>query len=127
MDDLLTIMVVDDQPMLRLLIARALALEGYRVLEAGNGDEAIALAAKYGDAINLMLTDVQMPGMDGFEAARRVRQRCPGMRTLFMTGHPDSRERAEAEGLDLVTKPFSPSELLARIGAALASRNGHAA
>ena len=120
-----TILLVEDEPAVRMITREALELGGYRVMEADGPLAAMVIVSELSTAIDLMLTDVIMPGMNGAELARRVRERRPGLVTLFMTGY------AESEALRLATlevkhkhiqKPFTVSNLLARVGDALATR-----
>ena len=119
------ILLVEDEPAVRMVTREALELGGYRVLEADGPAAAERIAAESSTVIDLLLTDVIMPGMNGAELARRVRERRPGLVTLFMTGY------AESEALRLATlevkqkhiqKPFTVSNLLARVADALAAR-----
>ena len=120
-----TILLVEDEPAVRMVTREALELGGYRVLEADGPASAVRIAAEGSTVIDLLLTDVIMPGMNGAELARRVRASRPQVVTLFMTGY------AESEALRLATvevrhqhiqKPFTVSNLLARVADALATR-----
>ena len=117
------ILLVDDDPSIRDVVRFALEKDGYGVIEAGNGVEALsAFAAKNPD---LIILDIMMPEMDGTEVCRRIRQdsRVP---IVFLSSRDDEIDRVlglELGGDDYVTKPFSPRELLARVRAVL--RRGH--
>ena len=120
-----TVLLVEDEPAVRMVTREALELGGYRVLEANGPAAALRIAADPATAIDLVLTDMIMPGMNGAELARRVREVRPELITLFMTGY------AESEALRLATlevkhkhiqKPFTVSGLLARVADALATR-----
>ncbi len=122
-----TILVAEDEPMVRELTREILEDAGYSVLEAADGQEAVAIAASHAGAIHLLLSDVVMPGMMGGETAERVRQLRPGVRVLFMSGHADdpSIERGEMVGdAPLLAKPFSPTSLTARVREALEPATG---
>jgi two-component system cell cycle sensor histidine kinase/response regulator CckA len=106
-----TLLVVEDQRSLRSAIARALKDLGYRVLEAGDPNEALREAAAHDGAIDLLLTDVVMPHMRGPELARRVVESRPGLKVLYMSGYPD--DTLLDRGVSFLAKPFSP-DLLGR-------------
>lgn len=114
-----TVLVVDDEPRLRDVVRMNLEIEGYRVVEAGTGLEALSqLRAEIPDIIIL---DVMMPDMDGFTALRRIRE-VSTVPVIVLTVRDDERDRIR--GLDLgaddyLTKPFSTPELLLRIKAVL--------
>jgi two-component system cell cycle sensor histidine kinase/response regulator CckA len=110
-----TVLVVDDQDVVRDVIRIALEDAGYRVLEASTPSKALAIA--HGDqAIDLLLADVVMPEMDAFELADRIAQDVPGIRVLYTSGYTDAREEGP-----FIQKPFTPTELVAKVEAVLAS------
>ena len=114
-----SILVVDDDPHIREVVAFALGREGYRTLQAGDGAEALALLDRGG--VDLVVLDILMPEMDGAEVCRalRARSRVP---LIFLTSKDDEIDRIvglELGGDDYVTKPFSPRELVARVRAVL--------
>ena len=120
-----TILLVEDEPAVRMVTREALELGGYRVLEADGPLAATRIAGEAATAIDLLLTDMIMPGMNGAELARRVRESRPGLQTLFMTGY------SECEALRLamlevkhahIQKPFTVSNLLARVADVLGQR-----
>lgn len=115
-----TILLVHDEPSLRDLAASVLRRQGYWVLEASNGLEALGIAAREPGPIHLLLTDVVMPGMMGAGFARRWSTTRPGACVLFMSGHTN---RPESLGLgpesNVIAKPFTPGELLGRVRALL--------
>jgi DNA-binding response OmpR family regulator len=107
--------VVDDEPAIRSFIADALRASGYDVIVAANGRD--ALAAVYADTLTpaLLLTDIEMPGMNGIELAARLCADRPATRVVLMTGREASAGRArEREGLvqGVLLKPFGIAELL---------------
>jgi CheY-like chemotaxis protein len=117
-----TILVAEDEEMVRTLICRVLRLHGYTVLETRNGPEALAVLKGHEGVINLLLSDIIMPGMYGPElAAQAVRHR-PDLRILFVSGHAD-RFMAEQGGGDgaalILPKPFTPDVLTRAVRAAL--------
>jgi DNA-binding response OmpR family regulator len=90
---------------------------GYRVLVAGDGDEALKLFREYED-ISLVLSDVVMPGKNGKQLFAELRQIKPGMKVIFMSGYTANvldLKGIKEEGLELITKPFSKNELLWRV------------
>jgi two-component system, cell cycle sensor histidine kinase and response regulator CckA len=121
------ILVVDDEPSMRDVAQRVLTSAGYQVTTAGSGQEAIALLADPGLPVNLVLTDVVMPGLTGEAFAARARDMRPGIQILFMSGY---ERRGTAAGTwphparDVIAKPFSRAALLARVSRALAADSG---
>ncbi len=111
-----TILLVEDEQALRDLAASILRRHGYWVLEASNGLDALALAARQPGPIHLVLTDVVMPGMTGAGLARRLLPTRPDTRVLYMSGYTNN---PESLGLgpdsDFIGKPFTPAELLERV------------
>ena len=111
-----TVLVVEDEPEVRRLVERLLRGKGYRVLTAGSPADAVGLASAHEGAIDLLLTDVIMPGMNGRELARRLAPARPAMRVLYMSGYADaamSQQGILPPGTAFVSKPFTP-EVLAR-------------
>jgi CheY-like chemotaxis protein len=106
-----TIAVVDDNPAVRRFVAKALRMCGYRVLEAGCGAEAIDAAEveHHGNPVDLLLTDLDLSGMDGVSLSRLVRKRWPEIRVVFMSGGamPDS-----LDGEPFLSKPFALRQLV---------------
>ncbi len=109
-----TVLVVEDERLVRVAVRRQLERAGYRVLEASNGVEALRLFEERQAEIDLVLSDLMMPQLGGRELAAQLERRWPGVRLLFMSGY--DREGAESgiEGLLEVDlrKPFAPTELL---------------
>ncbi len=115
------VLVVDDDHAVRTTTAALLATLGYGVLEAGSGTEALAVLEEE-QPINLLLTDVVMPGMTGPELARRARQQFPNLPVVFISGYSDPDALSGAGGfVYLVRKPARPEDLVAKIEAALTS------
>jgi PAS domain S-box-containing protein len=117
------ILLVEDDDLLRELLSEALEDEGYTVRVAASPDEALLLARSAG-AVDLLLTDVVMPGMTGDELAERLRRMHRGLPVLFMSGYADSRvaARSDLSGSTLIRKPFSTSALAEVVAQALARR-----
>jgi CheY-like chemotaxis protein len=109
------IVVVDDEPAIRRFISDSLRGAGYEVLAAGSGREALASIYEENRTPALLVTDIEMPGMNGVELAARVRADRPAIRVVLMTGREASAARArEREGLveGVLLKPFALAELL---------------
>jgi CheY-like chemotaxis protein len=107
------ILVVDDDKAIRKLVTSVLALQGYKTIEAANGLEALQLYGSYRSDILLVISDVQMPVMDGLEAASRMRSIAPDVPVILMTGA--AGEVAQLAGWQALQKPFNPAELLERV------------
>ncbi len=110
-----TILAVDDQPGVLTLVSEILEGYGYKVLTAGHAEEALRLSREYDGAINVLLSDIVMPGMNGLELASRLQAERPGMHTVFMTAYSDdlqAKRRVIASGARVLSKPLE-SELLA--------------
>ena len=113
-----TILLVEDEEMLRKLARQTLAGYGYRILEAEDGDEATVLSAQHEGAIQLLLTDVIMPGMNGRELANRLLETRPTLRVLFMSGYTDDaivHQHALESSANFIQKPFSPDSLAQKV------------
>jgi PAS domain S-box-containing protein len=120
-----TILVVDDEEGLREVTRRILHRSGYTVLTASSGDEAIEVVSTYSGRIDLLLTDVIMPKMQGPTVAAEVRKLLPDIRVLFMSGHAQPVLEAEAvlgTEFQLVEKPFDQRMLLTNVRIALDKR-----
>ncbi len=104
-----TILVVDDDPWVLALARDILAADGYHVLEAPGGEDALQIAEGYAGPIQLLLTDVVMPGMNGRELADRLRPRRQGMKVLFMSAFTTGfvADSGVLTGDPLITKPFT--------------------
>lgn len=118
-----TILVVDDEPDVRSVMADSLREMGYAVLEASSGPEALELGAKHRGEIHLLLTDLIMPGMTGRLLADTLRARRPGMGVIFMSGYvDDSRQEALEPGLHYIPKPVDWDKLGKKVREVLAKR-----
>jgi len=117
-----TVLLVEDGDSLRTMMRELLEGSGYLVLEADSPNAALEVVGSHDDAIDLLLTDVVMPGMRGPELAERLRELRPGLKVLFMSGYTD--EALAAQGLlqkdaRFVQKPFSGTTLLTEVQAAM--------
>ncbi|MGE5091804.1 MAG: response regulator [Bacillota bacterium] len=113
-----TVLVVEDEPLVRRLARRALEEHGYTVLEASDGREAMAELASGEHTIGLVLSDLVMPRMSGRELGHEIARRFPGVPVLFMSGYTgeDVRSRGLLEGsAPFVQKPFTPEALARRV------------
>jgi two-component system cell cycle sensor histidine kinase/response regulator CckA len=106
-----TVLVADDEPAVLTLTAMLLEGAGYAVLRAVNGVEALMLYASYADRVDVVLTDVEMPEMNGIELAARIRDRNPDARILFMSGFLPPGARIPS-GYRMISKPFKSTGLL---------------
>jgi two-component system, cell cycle sensor histidine kinase and response regulator CckA len=117
-----TVLLVEDEDAVRSLARSALEQSGYKVLEAVNGLAAIEVAEGRRGPIDLLVTDVVMPGMDGGQLADTLRVRIPGIRVLFISGYTDDavvRHGILHEHVAFLQKPFSPAALAAKVRAVL--------
>ncbi len=109
-----TVLVVEDGPEVRATVREALIAEGFRVLEADGPGDALLAVEDYGEEIELVLTDVVMPRMNGPDLIRRIRERVPGMKVLYMTGYTENgvvHQRVLDPGVHLIHKPFTREAL----------------
>ena len=119
------VLIADDEESMRLLVARAIAMDGHEIVTAEDGAEALDILTREDGAFDLLLTDIKMPVMDGIALALAVARDFPRLTVLMMTGFADQRERAsglEAIVYDVVTKPFAVADIRTAVADALASR-----
>ena len=117
-----TVLLVEDEVGVRHLSKRILDNAGYRVLEAGNGDEAERVFAEHAATIDLVVTDVIMPGCGGPELLARLQLRAPALRVLYMSGYTEQAAAATAgigSGLPFVQKPFTSADFVRHVREAL--------
>ena len=110
---------------MRSLVARAIAMDGHETVTAEDGAEALDILTRERGTFDLLLTDIQMPVMDGIALALTAARDFPGVTILLMTGFADQRERAsglDAIVHDVVTKPVSVADIRGAVARALASR-----
>jgi two-component system cell cycle sensor histidine kinase/response regulator CckA len=120
-----TILLVEDEDGLRQLNARGLASRGYTVLEAGNGVEAIAMLEKSDDEVDLVVSDVVMPEMDGPTLLRELRRRNPALKIIFVSGYAEDAFQkhlpADGEQFVFLAKPFTLKQLVNAVKETLAA------
>ena len=112
---------LDDRPDIVALVSSVLSRGGYRVLQADTVDRALEIAERQDGPIDVLLTDVIMPGLDGTEISRRLTRQRPGLKTLFMTAYSDDMLTSlgvETGPVNVLRKPFQPHELLNRLASA---------
>ena len=117
-----TILVVEDEPLVKNLVSEVMRKSGYQVMEFTNGREVLARVKRHDGLIHLLVTDVVMPGMGGIELARHLAQGRPEMRVLFISGYTDDlvgRQGLLQSGRAFLQKPFTPDTLLHRVRALL--------
>lgn len=116
-----TVLLVDDEQAIRRLLARILVRSGYTVLQAEDGADALRVADDHRAPIDLVLTDLVMPGMTGVEVAIRLRLLWPSLRVVYMSGY--APEDLSAYGVHdsalFLSKPFRPEDVVAKVGEAL--------
>lgn len=117
-----SVLVVDDVGVVRRSVFRFLSEEGYRVFEAATIGEALEVLGTARPSIQLVITDVIMPDMNGVDLVRLIREQWPGTRVLFMSAYP--AEVLAREGLDnldvlFLAKPFTRDELITKVGVSL--------
>ncbi|MCA9011716.1 MAG: PAS domain S-box protein, partial [Planctomycetaceae bacterium] len=113
-----TILLVEDEPGVRKFTRTVLEIQGYHVLEATNGKEAVALAEHSGIPVHLLLTDVVMPGIDGRLVAEKIRANNPGLRVIYISGYNEVEQfhGNMQNSMDVfLKKPFSPQDLIGRV------------
>jgi PAS domain S-box-containing protein len=116
------VLVVEDDARVRAMTTRALGEAGYTVLEAEDGNGALDLVRRRQDGLDLVLTDVGLPGLNGYALARRLHEARPGLPVMFMTGYGERKEEGvPAEAGIVIHKPFAPDALVRAVGETLAA------
>jgi CheY-like chemotaxis protein len=121
------VLIADDEDSMRQLVARAIAMDGHQTVTAQDGAEALDILTREDGKFDLLLTDIQMPVMDGIALALSAARDFPDLTILLMTGFADQRERASnlnALVHDVVTKPFSVADIRTAVADALAAKKG---
>jgi hypothetical protein len=113
-----TVLLVEDEELVRVMLVEVLKSVGYTVLDARHGADALVLGEQYEEPIDLLVTDVTMPGFSGLELARRLGEKRPAMRVLFISGYSD-QEAAQwgklNQPIQFLQKPFHPDAFLAKV------------
>jgi CheY-like chemotaxis protein len=118
-----TILCVEDDEALRLVVNRALVTQGYKTLSAANEKEALAIVAGYKGEIHLLLTDVVLPGASGVSVAKEIKKHRPDMKVLFMSGYAANGMVSDAKAIfggNFIPKPFPLSVLVTKVREILA-------
>jgi signal transduction histidine kinase/ActR/RegA family two-component response regulator len=112
-----TVLLVEDEDAVRLFSARALRNKGYKVIEARSGQAALDIMSQNADPIDLLITDVVMPEIDGPALVKQVKERRPDLKVIFISGYAESTFRAQADGapLHFLAKPFSLKQLAGKV------------
>lgn len=113
-----TVLVVEDEPQVRLIATEILRANGYKVLEAYNGEEALRVAESFHDEIHLLVTDVVMPQMGGVELAKRIQTVRPDVKVLYVSGYTENtvvHHGVQDDNLSFLAKPYTPMALAKRV------------
>ena len=110
-----TVLVVDDTPQISSMVASVLKMEGFSVLTANNATDAIRLASNHPGGIDLLLSDVMMPGMDGPALARELRSSKPDLPVILMSGACQNSEMKAGGPVQFIEKPFSLAKLIGMV------------
>jgi len=119
-----SILIVEDDDSVRILVARALERAGHMITQATDGAQGLELITGAAGRYDLVVSDIRMPEIDGIEMAKAAAKAFPDLKILLMTGYADQRERAEELNgiiIDVVQKPFTLAEIRARIDKAFTS------
>jgi CheY-like chemotaxis protein len=122
-----TILLIEDEPLVRDLALEVLSSRSYRVLTARDGEEALSIARAHPTEIHLTVTDVVLPAMSGKEVARRLRETRPGLKVLFMSGYAEEQvvhRGVVEEEVAFLAKPFTPAALTEKVRLVLEGPNG---
>jgi CheY-like chemotaxis protein len=114
------VLIAEDEALVRMLLADAFEEDGFEVLEAGDGEHAIQVMRSRKD-VRGVLTDVQMPGANGYEVARVARLECPGCLIVIASGRQWPEPGDLPDGAEFVRKPFSPDRIVRRFASLRAS------
>lgn len=120
-----TVLLAEDDPSVRSVTKRFLEASGYEVLEARSGPEALAISRSHAGPVDVLITDVLMPGLDGPELARELRGQRPGLGVLYLSGYSETMARAQkpsVSGSRFLQKPFTKQALNAELRRVLESR-----
>ena len=115
------ILVADDEPLVRNLVTLSMQWDGYLVLSAADGHEALELSRKYAGTIDLVITDVQMPRMNGSDLCSHLLEERPGIKVLMMSGADMNEIISQNANMPFLPKPFNGEMLRARVRTILAA------
>jgi two-component system cell cycle sensor histidine kinase/response regulator CckA len=113
-----TLLLVEDDREIRMLLSNMLTSKGYRVLEAGDGLTALDVYSRAGTPVHLLISDVVLPQLDGLGLSRRLQESDPRLKVLLISGHTDellSLQELDIRNLRLLSKPFSPTKLVQEV------------
>jgi CheY-like chemotaxis protein len=113
-----TVLIVEDEEEVRKLAVQILQRQGYEVMEAPQGGDALLICEQHQNSVHLMLTDVVMPGMSSHQLAKRLKSLQPEMKVLYMSGYTDNtivQHGALAEKVDYISKPFTVDALARKV------------
>ncbi len=119
------VLLVEDDEVVRKVTCEALELNGYVVLVAPHGEQALATSASYKGRIHIMVTDIVMPGINGRELAKRLAPQRPDMRILYISGYTDDQITHQGilnEGIEFLQKPFTPTAFVRKVQEVLGSQ-----
>ena len=120
MSEPVTILLIDDEQSVRSIVVKILRRANYTVVEAEDGEAALRAAQAHVGKIDIVLTDMYMPGLRGPEVVQALVPICPGLRALFMSGYADQDSRTAVPlGANFLNKPFSGQELTAAVEAVM--------
>jgi len=115
----LVVLLADDELVVRSLAQSILTREGYRVLIAVDGEHALEVSRSYSGPIELLLTDVKMPKMDGLELSGHIASERPGIKILFMSGKESGELMVHGKKMEFLRKPFVARELSQKVSSML--------
>lgn len=113
------VLVVDDETSIRTLVRKVLTSSGHVVIEAGDGAEALELCGDPARPVDLVVSDIAMPHVNGWELERRMQATRPGTKILFMSGDPAAMAEAAAKSISVIPKPFKIAALTQAVSRAL--------
>jgi DNA-binding response OmpR family regulator len=116
----MVVLLADDELVVRSLARSVLTRAGYKVLDAVDGEQALEVSRQYTGPIDLLLTDVKMPKMDGLQLSAQISRERPGIKILLMSGRPSGELIVLGEKMPFLRKPFLPDVLCERLNSLLA-------